>query len=168
MTATNGKHGRRAYGTGTLRVVGRSWIASWYGPDGRRIQRKVGPARTEARADGLTKAQAERVLRRMREIESPRAAPDGQRMTMEEAGQEFCQRLELKGRRKSHRLTVASDLRNHIAPFFVGKTLHRIRPEDIERYAAATGGHWRSRRSATTSTRCTRSSSWAFGTAGAR
>jgi integrase len=139
MTATNGKHGRRAYGTGTLRVVGRSWIASWYGPDGRRIQRKVGPARTEARADGLTKAQAERVLRRMREIESPRAAPDGQRMTMEEAGQEFCQRLELKGRRKSHRLTVASDLRNHIAPFFVGKTLDRIRPEDIERYAAAKG-----------------------------
>ena len=64
MTGTNGKQGRRAYGTGTLRVVGRSWIASWYGPDGRRIQRKVGPVRTEARADGLTKAQAERVLRR--------------------------------------------------------------------------------------------------------
>jgi integrase len=120
-----------------LRVVGRSWIASWYGPDGRRVQRKVGPARTEARADGLTKAQAERVLRRMREIESPRAAPDGQRVTMEEAGREFSQRLELKGRRKSHRLTVASDLRNHIAPFFAAKTLDRIGPEDIERYVAA-------------------------------
>jgi integrase len=137
MTATSGKPGRRAYGTGTLRVVGRSWIASWYGPDGRRIQRKVGPVRTEARADGLTKAQAERVLRRMREIETPRAAPDGRRVTMEEAGREFSQRLELKGRRKSHRLTVASDLRNHIAPFFAGTTLDRIRPEDIERYVAA-------------------------------
>ncbi len=137
MTATNGKQGRRAYGTGTLRVVGRSWIASWYGPDGRRIQRKVGPARSEAHADGLTKAQAERVLRRMREIDTPRAAPDGRRVTMEEAGNEFCQRLELKGRRKSHRLTVASDLRNHIAPFFASKTLDRIKPEDIERYVAA-------------------------------
>jgi integrase len=137
MTAPHGKAGRRAYGTGTLRVVGRSWIASWYGPDGRRVQRKVGPARTEARADGLAKAQAERVLRRMREIESPRAAPDGQRVTMEEAGREFSQRLELKGRRKSHRLTVASDLRNHIAPFFAAKTLDRIGPEDIERYVAA-------------------------------
>ena len=137
MTATNGKLGRRAYGTGTLRVVGRSWIASWYGPDGRRIQRKVGPARSEAQADGLTKAQAERVLRRMREIDTPRAARDGRRVTMEEAGNEFCQRLELKGRRKSHRLTVASDLRNHIAPFFAGKTLDRVRPEDIERYVAA-------------------------------
>jgi len=56
---------------------------------------------------------------------------------MEQAGQEFCQRLELRGRRKSHRLTVASDLRNHIAPFFDSKTLDRIRPEDIERYVAA-------------------------------
>ena len=128
---------RRAYGTGTLRVVGGSWLASWYGPDGRRVQRKVGAVRTEGRADGLTKAQAERVLRRMREIESPRSAPDGQRVTMEQAGDELCQRLELRGRRKSHRLTVASDLRNHIAPFFAGKTLDRIRPEDIERYVAA-------------------------------
>ena len=128
---------RRAYGTGTLRVVGGSWLASWYGPDGRRVQRKVGAVRTEGRADGLTKAQAERVLRRMREIESPRSAPDGQRVTMEQAGDEFCQRLELQGRRKSHRLTVASDLRNHIGPFFASKTLDRIRPEDVERYVAA-------------------------------
>ncbi len=38
---------------------------------------------------------------------------------------------------RRHRLTVVSDLRNHIAPFFAGKTLDRIRPEDIERYVAA-------------------------------
>jgi integrase len=136
VSASRGR-GRRAYGTGTLRVVGGSWLASWYGTDGRRIQRKVGAVRTEGRSDGLTKAQAERVLRRMREIESPRSAPDGQRRTIGEAGKDFCQRLELKGRRKSHRLTVASDLANHISPFFAGKTLDRIRPEDIERYVAA-------------------------------
>lgn len=128
---------RRAYGTGTLQVVGRSWIGAWYGPDGRRVRRKVGDVRTDGRADGLTKAQAERALRRMRELETPRAAPDAERVTMEQAGREFCQRLELKGRRKSHRLTVASDLRNHIAPFFAGKTLDRIRPADVERYVAA-------------------------------
>jgi integrase len=128
---------RRAYGTGTLRVVGRSWIGSWYRPDGRRVQRKVGAVRSEGQADGLTKAQAEKVLRRMREIDAPRSAPDGERVTMEQAGAEFCQRLELKGRRKSHRLTVASDLRNHIGPFFAGKTLDRIRPTDVERYVAA-------------------------------
>ena len=128
---------RRAYGTGTLQVVGRSWIGSWYGPDGRRVRRKVGDVRTEGRADGLTKAQAERTLRRMRELDSPPAAPDAERVTMQQAGGEFCQRLELKGRRKSHRLTVVSDLRNHITPFFAGKTIDRIRPADIERYIAA-------------------------------
>ncbi|MBV9818184.1 MAG: site-specific integrase [Solirubrobacterales bacterium] len=136
MSASSGP-ARRAYGTGALQIVGRSWIGAWYGPDGRRVRRKVGDVRTEGRADGLTKAQAERALRRMRELDSPPAAPDAERVTMEQAGREFCQRLELKGRRKSHRLTVASDLRNHIAPFFAGKTLDRLRPTDIERYVSA-------------------------------
>ena len=68
---------RRGYGTGTLQVVGRSWIGSWYGPDGRRVRRKVGSVRTEGRADGLTKAQAERALRRLRElIFAARTAPE--------------------------------------------------------------------------------------------
>ncbi len=136
--STSSDKKRRGYGTGTLQVVGRSWIASWYGPDGRRIRRKVGPARTESHADGLTKTQAERALRRMRELAAPRVADD-RRVTMEEAGAEFCRRLELRGRKKSHRLTVAADLRNHIVPFFAGQTLDRIRPEDIERYATAKG-----------------------------
>jgi len=81
---------RRAYGTGTLQVVGRSWIGAWYGPDGRRVRRKVGDVRTEGRADGLTKAQAERALRRMRELDSPPVAPDAERVTMEHAGRAFC------------------------------------------------------------------------------
>jgi hypothetical protein len=54
------------------------------------VRRKVGDVRTEGRADGLTKAQAERALRRMRELDSPPAAPDAERVTMEQAGREFC------------------------------------------------------------------------------
>lgn len=53
---------------------------------------------------------------------------------MEQAGVELCRRLELRGRKKSHRLTVASDLRNHIGPFFADTPLARVTPEDIERY----------------------------------
>jgi hypothetical protein len=159
---------RRAYGTGTLRVVGRSWIGSWYGPDGRRVQREVGDVRTDGRADGLTKAQAEKVLRRSREVDAPRTAPSAERVTMEQAGAEFCQRLELKGRRKSHRLTVASDLRNHIAPFFAGKTLDRVRPEDIERYVTAKRRTLAIKAVRNTSTPCTRSSTWGCGRAGPR
>lgn len=135
-TAKTRTNGRRQYGTGSLRVVRGSWLASWYDLDGRRIQRKVGPARTEGGADGLTKAQAEQALRRMREIETPQEVAAGTRVTFIEAGAELSRRLELKGRKKSHRMTVASDLRNHIEPFFAGKTLDRITPDDIERYVA--------------------------------
>ncbi len=131
---------RRGYGTGSLRVVGESWLASWYGPDGRRIQRKLGAVRTEGRADGLTRTLAERELRRLREIENPSSTPRLGKVTMQEAGEELSRRLELKGRRKSHRLTVASDLRNHIVPFFGSMALGRITPEDIERYVAAKRG----------------------------
>src|SRR4051812_26994679 len=124
--------GKRTYGTGSLRVVGNSWVGSWYGPDGRRVKRTVGPVRPAGTRDGLTKAQAEKALQRLREEEDALVATH--RIAMAEAGVEHVMRLELKGRKKSHRLTVASDLRNHIVPFFGDKELSRITPYDIERY----------------------------------
>ncbi|MGA2471238.1 MAG: tyrosine-type recombinase/integrase [Solirubrobacteraceae bacterium] len=130
---------RREYGTGTLRIVGSSWLASWYGDDGRRIQRKIGDVRTPGEHDGLTKAQAEQALRRLRNATRPLPA-GAARVTVEQAGTELSHRLELRGRKKSHRLTVASDLRNHLAPFFADKPLDKITPEDIERYIAAKRG----------------------------
>jgi len=72
----------------------------------------------------------------MREADRP-VIPEGKRVTVQEAGDELCRRLELRGRKKSHRMTVASDLRNHIVPFFQGQALDRIQPEDIERYVRA-------------------------------
>ncbi len=53
---------------------------------------------------------------------------------MSEAGADLTRRLELKGRKKSHRMTVDADLRNHIVPFFSGLELRAITPDDIERY----------------------------------
>jgi integrase len=126
---------RRTYGTGSLQVVGRSWVGAWYGPDGRRVKRTVGPARTAGERDGLTRPQAEREFRRIREAQAATIA--ARRVTMAEAGDQLLLSLELKGRKKSHRLTVASDLRNHIVPFFRSKDLERITPDDIERYIAA-------------------------------
>lgn len=123
---------RRGYGTGSLRIVGRSWIGSWYAPDGRKIRRKVGPARTTGERDGLTRTQAEERFRRMREDQRP--GTNAGRVTMSEAGQELSRRLEIRGRKKSHRMTVASDLRNHVSPFFAGKDLAKIEPRDVERY----------------------------------
>ena len=124
---------RRHYGTGSLRQVGQSWIGTWYGPDNRRIKRKIGPVRTPGERDGLTKAQAEKEFARLREAESVISTAT-RRATMQEAGEELSRALEMRGRKKSHRLTVASDLRKHIVPFFEGKDLARITPQDIERY----------------------------------
>lgn len=125
---------RRAYGTGSLRVVGDSWIAKWRSPEGRQIQRKVGDVRIPGVRDGLTKAQAEQGLRRM--LEAERTPAPATRLTVEEAGRELSRRLEMRSRKKSHRLTVASDLRIHLSPFFGERTLDQITPEDIERYIA--------------------------------
>jgi len=83
--------------------------------------------------DGMTKAQAESEFARVREAEAIVAAT-ARRVTMAEAGAELSKVLELRGRKKSHRLTVAADLRNHIEPFFEGKHLAQITPQDVERY----------------------------------
>jgi hypothetical protein len=80
------RQGRRDYGTGSLRIVGRSWVGSWYGPDGRRIQRRVGTARTPGERDGLTKPQAEKRLRELRASVSP---PLNERATIADAGAEL-------------------------------------------------------------------------------
>jgi integrase len=109
-------------------------MASWYAPDGRRYQRKVGSARPPGGREGLTRAQAEERFRKLRA--SVAASSPGARVTIAEAGEELRRRLEMRGRKKSHRLTVASDLRNHIAPFFGEQTLDRIAPQDVERYIA--------------------------------
>ena len=124
---------RRNYGTGSLRQVGKSWIGSWYALDGRRFKRRVGPVRMPGTRDGMTKAQAESEFARVREAEAIVAAT-ARRVTMAEAGAELSKVLELRGRKKSHRLTVAADLRNHIEPFFEGKHLAQITPQDVERY----------------------------------
>jgi integrase len=60
-----------------------------------------------------------------------------ERITIEDAGDELSRTLEMRGRKKSHRMTVASDLRNHIVPFFAGREIAKIEPRDIERYIAA-------------------------------
>jgi hypothetical protein len=57
---------KREYGTGTLYVGNDGcWYARWRTRDGRRPHRKLGPARTSGRRDGLTKKEAEAKLREL-------------------------------------------------------------------------------------------------------
>jgi integrase len=128
---------RRPYGTGSLQIISGAWYGLWRDPAGRRIKRRLGPARTPSDSNGLTRAAAEERLRALREAE-PAAVPtaDTGRVTLEVGGQALSASLKIKQRKKSHQMTVASDLRNHIAPFFGSKSLDKVKPEDIERYVA--------------------------------
>ncbi|HTD08169.1 MAG TPA: hypothetical protein VK680_04705, partial [Solirubrobacteraceae bacterium] len=77
--------GRRSYGSGRLFEVadkaGRvSWYGSWWS-GGARVKRKLGLKRTQGTADGLTRAQAEKELRKRieRDVIVPTAGPANHR-----------------------------------------------------------------------------------------
>lgn len=133
MSDQTEKRRKRNYGSGGLRQVGSSWYGTWRDPEGRKVQRKVGAVRTAGRADGITKPEAEKKLARMI-VESGAQVAVEDRVTMEAAGREYCRRLKVNDNKTSYQLTQASDLRNHIAPFFGSKTLDKITPGDIEKY----------------------------------
>lgn len=126
---------RRPYGTGSLQLRGGTWYGLWRDPAGRRVQRRIGPARTPSLSDGLTRSEAEKRLRALRTTDGgATAAADTGRVTFDVAGEALAASLKIKQRKKSHQMTVASDLRNHIVPFFGSKSLDKITAEDIERY----------------------------------
>lgn len=125
---------RRPAGTGSLQLIGTTWYGLWRDAAGRRVKRRIGPARTPERRDGLTRPRAEERFRTLMTTEAAPRPADAERVTFEIAGEALKASLKIKQRKKSHQLTVASDLRNHIVPFFGSKRLDQIKPEDIERY----------------------------------
>lgn len=134
-TEAQGKR-KRNYGTGGLRQIGGSWYGTWRDPDGHKVQRKIGAVRTPGKADGIPKVEAERRLVIMRQ-ETGRVIRLEDRVTIEVAGAEYCRRLAVnKDRKTSYKLTQASDIRNHLAPFFGNTTIDKIKPRDIESYIA--------------------------------
>jgi integrase len=131
---------KRSYGTGRLYVVvDRGGRASWYGSwwvGGTRVKRKLGLKRTPGNADGLTRTQAERELRRR--VDATVVVAQGQRRTIGEAGEAYIAHLENVMERK--RTTIADYrgyLRRHLAPFFGDRPMDRIEPTKVEAYLQA-------------------------------
>jgi integrase len=131
---------RRSYGTGRLYAVvdaggHASWYGSWrIGPS--RVNRKLGLKRTPGNADGLTRLQAERELRRR--VEATTIVARRERRTIGEAGDAYVVHLENVMERK--RTTIADYhgyLRRHLAPFFGDRPMDRLEAADIERYLHA-------------------------------
>jgi hypothetical protein len=87
--------GTRSYGTGRLFVRcdsgGReSWYGTWW-PGSVRVKRRIGLKRAAGSADGLTRVQAARELRRR--IETDVVIAGTQRRTVAEAGEAYIEHL---------------------------------------------------------------------------
>jgi integrase len=111
---------------------------SWYGQwrqDGRLVKRRVGPKRSTGAADGLTKAQAEKELRRL--IGETITAPPRERITVADAGRRHLEYLATLGRKRSTLMDYESALRVHLGPYFASRAIDSLTADDVERFMAA-------------------------------
>ena len=123
--------GRRAYGTGSIRIKHGAWYGSWRTPDGTRTTRKLGPVRKGR--DGLTKTQAESALRAMMisELEAHAARP-APSPTVNELGVALLARLAAAGRKRSHIETVRYHLSAHIGPLLGERPVGELDERDVD------------------------------------
>jgi integrase len=130
---------RRSYGTGRLFIHrdsggGESWYGRWYA-GGRRIQRRIGPKRRPGSTDGLTRAQAERELRRRIERERP---VTGTSTSVKQAANLYIEHLDQVLERKPSTLAdYRSMLKRHVGPFFEGRRVDQVGAEEIERFLSS-------------------------------
>jgi integrase len=139
LVGENADVARRSFGSGSLYVRryddgSEAWYGRWW-LGGERIKRKLGPKREPGGRNGLTRAQAERELRRRIESERPVVRA---RLTLGRAGEIYLEHLEHVLERKP--TTVAdyrSMLRTHLDRFFGQRPLERIEPEHVAAYLVA-------------------------------
>jgi integrase len=128
---------KRGYGTGQLYLKHGAYYGRWRTLDGRKLNRKIGPARGEA-AGGLTRADAERQFRKIQDAEERRPIRAGaERHTLDEVIDSLRRRLAVEGARKSYLQNCESMQRVHISPRLGDKAVDRVTIADIETVAAA-------------------------------
>jgi integrase len=125
---------RRSYGTGSIRERSGAFYGRWRIGD-EQFERRIGPVRSTATPDGLTRKQAET---RLRELMAETIAPVDRQLTFEVAGAHYLRHLEQVMQRK--RTTIQDYrimLRRHLGPFFAKRPLGAIEPGDIGDYIAS-------------------------------
>jgi integrase len=127
---------KRSYGTGQLYVKQGAWYGRWRTSDGRRLNRRLGPVREPGTADGLTRSEAERVFRKVREAEEavPRPTTAG-RVTVQDAGDSLRRKLAMKGSRKSYLEGCESMQRVHIVPGLDNAPVRAVTRQYVEALA---------------------------------
>jgi integrase len=125
---------KRSYGTGSLYVrtdaAGReAWYGHWR-QNSRQVKRKIGPKRAPGSREGLTRRQAERELQRLiGEVQvKPRA---GETLTVAEAARRYIAHAERRGRKRSTRANIESEVRVHLEPYFGTRALDSITSADV-------------------------------------
>ena len=131
---------RRSYGTGSLYTrTSRAGVETWYGrwrAAGEQHGQRIGVKRLPATKTGMTRAQAEKELRRMmKETEdAPRRSPVGERLCIEELGERYVSDMERLGRKRSTIIAVRSALRVRVVPHFGEKALDAYTPADVQAF----------------------------------
>jgi len=96
---------KRPHGAGHLYVKWGTYYGGWRTADGRQLHRRIGKVRGRGSSDGLTRAQAERALRRLVDSESSRPSPSEEERarTVDDLVDALRMRLEVEGARLSYR-----------------------------------------------------------------
>jgi hypothetical protein len=98
---------------------------------------RLGDKRRAGSGEGLTKAAAERELRRL--IDAVKVPPVT--MDIAEAGRRWLAHLEAIGRRRSTLMDYESAVRAHLILFFGKRPIAKITPDGVERFMAAKRGY---------------------------
>lgn len=124
---------RRAYGSGSLYPHRGSWYAKWY-VGNRQVKRKIGRQRKRGSREGLTKAQAEKEMRRlMREM---KPTPQ-ERLTLREVGDAYIAHLRDFLERKPSTVQDYEGILRKAERGLPKRTVERYQAADIESYVAA-------------------------------
>jgi integrase len=130
---------RRAYGTGSLiertdKSGRKVYYAKWRTDAGRQIMRRIGDKRAHGSPVGLTKAQAEKELRRVMDDDRSKLRPS-ERLTLVDVGKRYLD--ELRNVRQRKRATVDDYrimLTKHFEPFFGDRSIDAIEKRDVDAY----------------------------------
>lgn len=130
------KRSKRSYGSGAIVEERGSFYGKWR-ISARQVKRKLGPIRKPGSREGLTRTQAEKVLRRkMAEV---RIVIPEERITYQEVGDRYLHHLEHIKRRKDTTIQDYKIIHNkHFAPHFgENKAVDAIGTSEIVSYIAA-------------------------------
>ncbi len=132
---TTERREKRAYGSGSIVAERGSWYGKWRVGD-RQVKRKLGTIRTPGSSDGITRKQAEAILRR--KIGEVKILAPEERVTFQDAAERYVHHVEHVLKRKASTVQDYQIMvHRHLAPHFRASAIDRITADDVAAYIAA-------------------------------